>query len=98
MEAIGRIYCKGNHKDVTHDGGGMCAECRNAIEATLARAQSCPLGHTGNCQDCAIKCQRGEAQTTIRRIMRYAAPRMAFRHPVMTLGYLRKKTSAASKS
>ena len=36
-------------------------------------------------------CQRGEAREKIRAIMRYSAPRMAFRHPLMTIGYLRKK-------
>lgn len=91
LEAIGRIYCGGNHVDAAKDSAGMCPECREAIEQTLARASSCPHGHEGNCQDCKTQCQRGEAQERIRVIMRYAAPRMAFRHPIMTFEYLRKK-------
>lgn len=91
LEAIGSIYCRGNHDAAKRDAAGMCPECREAIEQTLDRASSCPHGHEGNCQDCKTHCQRGEAQVRIKAIMRYAAPRMAFRHPIMTLEYMRKK-------
>ena len=94
LEAIGRIYCKGNHAGRAKDAAGMCPECRGVIEQTLARAEACPHGHEGNCQDCATPCQRGEAQQRIKAIMRYAAPRMMFRHPLMALDYLRKKAKA----
>ena len=91
---IGCTYCKGNHAGRAKDAAGMCPECRGAIEQTLARAEACPHGHEGTCQDCATPCQRGEAQQRIKAIMRYAAPRMMFRHPLMALGYLRKKAKA----
>ncbi len=91
LQAIGRIYCQGNHAERGKDVAGMCSECGAAIEQTLARAEACPHGHEGNCQDCATPCQRGEAQERIKAIMRYAAPRMLVRHPLMTLEYLRKK-------
>lgn len=61
------------------------------MDGTLDRAQACPKGHKGNCQDCDTKCQRGERQRRVREIMRYSAPRMLLRHPVMTLEYLAKK-------
>ena len=73
LEAMGRIYCSGHH-DGEKDGEGLCTQCRETVEATLARTESCPYGHEGN-----------------RAIMRYAAPRMTFRHPLMTLDYMRKK-------
>lgn len=91
LEAIGSIYCRSNHGEAKRDAAGMCPECREAFEQTLDRASSCPYGHEGNCQDCKTHCQRGEAQIRIKTIMRYAAPRMAFRHPIMTLEYMRKK-------
>lgn len=90
IEAIGRIYCSAHH-DGQKDSAGLCEACRETVEATLARVAACPNGHDGNCQDCEIHCQRGEAQERIREIMRYSAPRMALRHPAMTVGYLRKK-------
>ena len=90
LEAIGHIYCAAHHDD-EKDPAGLCPECRTVIDATLERAAACPFGHEGNCQDCRVHCQRGEAREKIRTIMRYSAPRMAFRHPLMTIGYLRKK-------
>lgn len=90
LEAIGRIYCAA-HCTGDRDAAGLCPSCRATIDATLERAAACPFGHEGNCRDCRVHCQRGEAQQHIRAIMRFAAPRMALRHPVMTIGYLRKK-------
>lgn len=91
LEAMGRIYCHAHHPDEPKDAAALCAQCRETVDATLARTAACPFGHEGNCQDCEIHCQRGEAQERIRAIMRYAAPRMTFRHPLMTADYLRKK-------
>ena len=80
-----------SNQDVQKDAADLCPSCREAIMSTLERASSCPNGHSGNCQDCSIKCQRGESQKRIKEIMRYSAPRMAIRHPLMTIEYLRKK-------
>ena len=91
LEAIGEIYCASHHHNVPKDHSGLCESCRETINHTLERTASCPFEHEGNCQDCAIHCQRGEAQERIRSMMSYAAPRMTFRHPIMTIEYLRKK-------
>ena len=96
LEAIGRIYCAAHHESVSKDHAGLCASCRETVDRTLERTISCPYGHKGNCQDCTVHCQRGEAQRQIREMMSYAAPRMAFRHPLMTLQYLRKKIRSAN--
>lgn len=92
LEAIGRIYCDAYHEG-PKDASGLCPACRETVDATLARTQACPFNHEGNCQDCEVHCQRGAAQKRIREMMRYSAPRMVFRHPLMTAGYLRKKIS-----
>ena len=91
LEAIGQIYCTAHHADAPKDAAGLCSSCRETVDRTLARTVACPNGHEGNCQDCEIHCQRGEAQERIREMMRYSAPRMTFRHPLMTAEYLRKK-------
>lgn len=90
LEAIGRIFCSAHHNEA-RDSEGLCPSCRATIDATLERAAACPYGHETNCEDCRVHCQRGEAQARIREIMRYSAPRMAVRHPLMTMEYLRKK-------
>lgn len=93
LEAIGRIYCTAHHVG-GKDAAGLCSECRETVDATLARTQVCPFGHEKNCQDCEIHCQRGDARKRIREMMAYSAPRMALRHPLMTVEYLRKKCQA----
>lgn len=93
LEAIGFIYCRAHH-DGTKDAAGLCPSCRETVDATLARTEVCPFGHESNCQDCTIHCQRGEARSRIREMMRYSAPRMALHHPLMTAEYLRKKRLA----
>ncbi|MBR0405322.1 MAG: nitrous oxide-stimulated promoter family protein [Eggerthellaceae bacterium] len=90
LEAMGLIFCKAHHSG-EKDACGLCPSCRATVEETLARTAVCPFNHEGNCQDCAIHCQRGEARERIREIMRYAAPRMVLRHPLMTAEYLRRK-------
>ena len=90
LEAMGRKFCKAHHSG-KKDPCGLCPSCRETVEATLARTAICPHGHEGNCQDCTTHCQRGEARERIREIMRYAAPRMVRRHPLMTAEYLRRK-------
>lgn len=92
LEAIGRIYCNAHHQSVQKDAAGLCPLCREAVDATFARTEACPMHHVGNCQDCAIHCHRGESQRRIKEMMRYSAPRMALRHPLMTVEYLRKKS------
>ena len=91
LEAMARIYCSKWHAASAKDAAGVCEECRTAVEATFNRADACPYDHAHNCQDCTTKCQRGENQERIKQIMRYAAPRMIYRHPLMTFEYLRKR-------
>ena len=93
LEAMGSIYCQGNHSDAQKDEGGMCPEVPHDHRADAFRAASCPYGHEGNCQDCKHTVSAAML-TRIRAIMRYAAPRMMVRHPIMVLEYLRKKLRA----
>ena len=98
LEALGRIYCDAHHGQADKDSSGLCPFCRNVVETTFARSQSCPNGHEGNYEDCSIKCQRGEEQKNVKRLMAYSAPRMLFRHPLMTITYLRKKFASRRPS
>ena len=61
LEAIGSIYCATHHVG-GKDAAGLCPACRETVDATLARTKACPNGHEGNCQDCKIHCQSGEAR------------------------------------
>ena len=41
-----------------------------------------------SCSKCEIHCYREPERTTIRKVMAYAGPRMALRHPIQTVKHL----------
>lgn len=102
LVAIFAIYCGAYHGEVDFAGdkrayvraknkSELCDKCKELVDCMMERVQNCPNGHEQNCEDCETKCQRGEDAERIREVMRFAAPRMLARHPIMTLRYLRKK-------
>lgn len=91
LYAMAKIYCDHEHPQVEKNAHGICVDCEELVAFTLERTAACPYGHERNCEDCDIKCQRGSKQEGIKKLMRYAAPRMLFRHPIMTFDYLRLK-------
>ncbi len=64
------------------------------VRYAMSKTERCPYNHEGNCKDCSIHCYNADMRQSVRAMMRYAAPRMLIRHPVMTLRYLRKKIAA----
>ena len=91
LRAIGCMYCKAHHASSVKGPHGLCEECTATVAFTHERTKNCPYGHAHNCQDCTTKCNRGQQQQRVKAMMRYAAPRMLLRHPLMTMDYLSKK-------
>ncbi len=79
------IYCQGQHGT----GNGLCPDCRALQDYAWRRLEKCPFqeGKT-TCSKCPIHCYRLEMRESIRRVMRYAGPRMLLRHPVLALWHL----------
>lgn len=93
--AMGAIYCPAHHADAMRGDRGVCAQCQEVITYSLERTAACPHDHQGNCKDCEIHCYKPDMRAGIQEIMRYAGPRMTFRHPVLTAYYLKKKLRKA---
>jgi predicted amidophosphoribosyltransferase len=76
------IYCRGHHGTRR----GLCPECQELLDYAIARLDRCPF-QTGKttCADCSVHCYRPAEREMIRAVMRYAGPRMLFRHPILTL-------------
>ncbi len=75
------IFCRERH------GGrnGLCPECRRLFDYVVARLAKCPLqDHKPRCAQCSVHCYKPEMREKIRAVMKYAGPRMFFRHPVLT--------------
>lgn len=91
-----RIYCHGNHHT---KGKELCPACREFEQYALNRTDKCPFMKTKTfCSACKVHCYSKDNRAYVKEVMRYAGPRLLFRHPVLTIlhGFvtLRQKRTA----
>lgn len=76
-----RLYCRAHHVAPC-----PCPECDALIAYATARLAHCPWGEEKpSCQRCPKHCYRPAQREAIRRVMRYAGPRMVVYHPLAAL-------------
>jgi hypothetical protein len=85
IRAMIEMYCR----DVHGMKDGLCAECSALSAYAMERLRRCPYqeGKT-TCAKCPIHCYKPSMREQVRVVMRYAGPRMMFRHPVMAAWHL----------
>jgi predicted amidophosphoribosyltransferase len=82
VEAMVAIYCRGAHGS----DGPLCAECRELLDYAFCRLDRCPFGaDKGTCANCPVHCYKPAMKERVKAAMRYAGPRMLWRHPVLAL-------------
>jgi hypothetical protein len=70
-------------------GGGACRECEDLGAYVRLRVDRCPFGPAkATCARCTVHCYRPDMRERIRAVMRFAGPRMAWRHPILSLLHL----------
>lgn len=80
------IYCAGVHKTDALKSENFCDECKQLAEYVSERVDKCPFMQTKTfCSKCKVHCYSKENRDAIRRVMRYAGPRMIFYAPLMAL-------------
>ena len=81
---------QGSHEcQVGHGGPGLCGECRELLEYSLARLDHCKFGNAKTkCHKCPVHCYRPDMREKIRTVMRFSGPRMLLYHPLEALRYL----------
>jgi hypothetical protein len=85
VEAMIQIYCRGQHGM----NGDLCAECQALAAYALQRLDRCPFQEAKTtCARCPVHCYKPEMRQRIRAVMRYAGPRMLYRHPVLALRHM----------
>jgi hypothetical protein len=96
------LYCRRNHSSLE-----LCPQCTDLLKYACQRLERCPFkeGKT-TCARCPVHCYKSEMREQIRAVMRFAGPRMIYRHPIAAVWHiidsLRKKpltlpTAAANK-
>lgn len=100
IAAMYRIYCRHHH------GGRktLCSECQADLDYCLRRIDKCPYGEEKpTCKNCITHCYSPRMQERVRAVMRFAGPKMLWRHPWLALLHLlwdgrRKPARAAGTS
>lgn len=82
LQAMVACYCRAHHDS----GAGLCKECQGLLDYAARRLARCPFQvHKPTCARCPIHCYQGPWREAVRAVMRYAGPRMLWRHPLLTL-------------
>ncbi|MBN2038113.1 MAG: nitrous oxide-stimulated promoter family protein [Chitinispirillaceae bacterium] len=85
VEAMISLYCHDHH----HPRTGLCAECTGLFAYAGARVDACAFGESKPvCRNCRVHCYKPEMRERIRTVMRYAGPRLLWKHPVLSVLHL----------
>ena len=81
-----RIYCSHHHQAAD---GQLCAACTDLLAYSEKRLEKCPYGENKpTCAKCPVHCYKKAQREQVRTIMRFAGPRMTFRHPIRALQHV----------
>ena len=79
------IYCNRFHRP----DDGVCSECRELMEYASQCISACTYGaHKPVCGRCPTNCFRDDRYARVVAIMRYAGPRMLYKHPLLALSHI----------
>jgi hypothetical protein len=82
------IYCRDHHASATPP----CPDCRTLIDYAAKRLALCTYGEDKPvCAKCQIHCYGRVMRDKVRDVMRYAGPRMIWRHPWLALWHVLDK-------
>jgi hypothetical protein len=81
-----RLYCADHHG---LPGGRLCPACEDLLTYSHDRLDCCPYGdEKPSCKVCPVHCYRPEPRERMRQVMRYAGPKMLWRHPWLAIAHL----------
>lgn len=79
------MYCQTHH----HPTGDLCEQCEKLFRYAMERIDKCPFReHKPTCVKCPIHCYKPAMREQVRLVMRFAGPRMLFRHPLLAVLHL----------
>jgi hypothetical protein len=75
------IYCQGNH-----GAHKLCPNCLELLAYAIERIDKCAFrSRKPACSKCSVHCYKPAMRGRMRRVMRYAGPRMLLHHPILTI-------------
>ena len=95
VAAMIRIFCRLRHGATDR----LCSECDQLQAYAMSRLERCPFGQDKpTCANCQIHCYKPQLGERIREVMRFAGPRMLWRHPVLAIWHLLDGRAAALRA
>ena len=81
-----RMYCYSHHAP---GQTRLCAECLALHDYARRRLERCVFGDAKpTCANCTVHCYKASMREQIRQVMRWAGPRMLWRHPVLAVRHI----------
>lgn len=78
------IYCADHHQNSSQRS--LCDSCQDFQDYADRRLEKCPYGDDKpTCANCPVHCYKPARREQVKRIMRYAGPRMLLKHPVLAI-------------
>lgn len=82
--AMLQMYCHTHHQT-----DALCPDCTALHAYAHRRIARCVFGETKpTCAHCTVHCYKPAMRERVRQVMRWAGPRMLWRHPVLTVRHL----------
>ena len=89
IRAMVRVYCRDHHAAQLLPPAGVCAQCQSLMAYATRRLDRCVFGDDKpTCASCKVHCYNAEMRERVRVMMRYAGPRMLWRHPFLAIAHL----------
>lgn len=86
-----RIWCR-DHHGAQPRADGLCTECTELLAYAGQRLAKCPYGEDKpTCAKCPVHCYKRAQREKVREVMRYAGPRMLWRHPLQAMLHILDK-------
>ena len=94
------MYCRDHHDTRPAE---LCDGCGVLDDYAMQRIDKCPFClEKPTCANCTIHCYKDDMREEVRKVMRYAGPKMMRRHPVLAVLHIldgfRSAESPARKS
>jgi hypothetical protein len=84
LAAMIGCYCLDIHRPTA----GLCSECEELLNYATVRLERCRFGSEKPvCAQCPVHCYQRSQRDRIKVVMRYAGPRMIWRHPILSMGH-----------
>ena len=83
IDVMVSVFCRAHHNRIS------CLECDELTKYALERLRQCPFQEGKTiCAKCPVHCYQPAMREKVRKVMRYAGPRMTYRHPVLALFHM----------